>query len=117
MSNLAQDGSAGAGAMICERDGFRKAPHRIGIGAFAGSNSPPAGAVKIGRGAPRFGIGEYKRHADRRTGTGAQPVETDREGWAKRWRTMKARDETLKASQWPALLGFRLNPVSIGNNY
>jgi bifunctional UDP-N-acetylglucosamine pyrophosphorylase / glucosamine-1-phosphate N-acetyltransferase len=88
----------GAGTITCNYDGFNKYQTTIGAGAFVGSNSSLVAPVKIGSGA-FIGSGSVI--------TGDVPddalalargQQTTREGWAKRFREMKARNKTPKAS-------------------
>ncbi len=80
----------GAGTITCNYDGFAKHKTQIGEGAFVGSNSSLVASVKIGKGA-YIGAGSV---ITRDVADDALALErsrqTEREGWAKRFREMKA---------------------------
>jgi bifunctional UDP-N-acetylglucosamine pyrophosphorylase/glucosamine-1-phosphate N-acetyltransferase len=95
-TNIGTGANIGAGTITCNYDGFNKYQTTIGAGAFVGSNSSLVAPVKIGSGA-FIGSGSVI--------TGDVPddalalargQQTMREGWAKRFRQMKARNKPPK---------------------
>lgn len=80
----------GAGTITCNYDGFNKYRTEIGEGAFIGSNSSLVAPVKVGAGAYVGSGSVVTRNVPDdalAVGRGQQAV---REGWAKRFREMKA---------------------------
>jgi bifunctional UDP-N-acetylglucosamine pyrophosphorylase/glucosamine-1-phosphate N-acetyltransferase len=89
-AHIGANANIGAGTITCNYDGFNKYRTEIGAGAFVGSNSSLVAPLKIGDGA-YVGSGSVvtKNVPDDAlaVGRGQQSV---REGWAKRFREMKA---------------------------
>lgn len=87
----------GAGTITCNYDGFDKRKTIIGAGAFVGSNSSLVAPVKIGEGA-YVGSGSVvtKDVPDNALAVG-RSRQTQREGWATRFREMKMRNRKPKA--------------------
>src|SRR5438128_1997566 len=97
-TDIGANANIGAGTITCNYDGFNKYQTTIGAGAFVGSNSSLVAPVKVGSGA-FIGSGSVI--------TGDVPddalalargQQTVREGWAKRFREMKALSKPPKAS-------------------
>jgi bifunctional UDP-N-acetylglucosamine pyrophosphorylase/glucosamine-1-phosphate N-acetyltransferase len=97
-THIGEGANIGAGTITCNYDGFGKHKTTIGAGAFVGSNSSLVAPVKIGSGA-YIGSGSV---ITREVPDDALAVErsqqTTREGWAKRFREMKARGKKPKGS-------------------
>jgi len=92
-THIGANANIGAGTITCNYDGFNKHKTQIGEGAFVGSNSSLVAPVKIGKGA-YIGSGSV---IARDVPDDALAVERSqqslREGWAKRFREMKAADK------------------------
>jgi bifunctional UDP-N-acetylglucosamine pyrophosphorylase/glucosamine-1-phosphate N-acetyltransferase len=95
-AEVGEGANIGAGTITCNYDGFFKYPTRIGAGAFIGSNSALVAPVTIGDKA-MVGAGSV---VTRDVGEGALAVargeQTERPGWAARFRAAMA--EKKKAS-------------------
>ena len=92
-THIGANANIGAGTITCNYDGFNKHKTQIGEGAFVGSNSSLVAPVKIGKGA-YIGSGSV---IARDVPDDALAVERSqqslREGWAKRFREMKAAEK------------------------
>ncbi len=92
-THVGANANIGAGTITCNYDGFNKHKTQIGEGAFVGSNSSLVAPVKIGKGA-YIGSGSV---IARDVPDDALAVERSqqslREGWAKRFREMKAAEK------------------------
>ncbi|MDB5503726.1 MAG: UDP-N-acetylglucosamine pyrophosphorylase / glucosamine-phosphate N-acetyltransferase, partial [Tardiphaga sp.] len=95
-THIGAGANIGAGTITCNYDGFNKHKTTIGAGAFVGSNSSLVAPVKIGAGA-YIGSGSV---ITRDVPDDALAVERSqqiaKEGWAKRFRDMKAGDKQPK---------------------
>jgi bifunctional UDP-N-acetylglucosamine pyrophosphorylase/glucosamine-1-phosphate N-acetyltransferase len=80
----------GAGTVTCNYDGFNKFRTEIGEGAFIGSNSSLVAPVKIGNGAYVGAGSVVTRNVPDDALAVGRSQQTAREGWAKRFREMKA---------------------------
>jgi bifunctional UDP-N-acetylglucosamine pyrophosphorylase/glucosamine-1-phosphate N-acetyltransferase len=89
-AHIGANANIGAGTITCNYDGFSKYRTEIGAGAFVGSNSSLVAPLKIGDGA-YVGSGSVitKNVPDDALAVG-RGQQTVREGWAKRFREMKA---------------------------
>jgi bifunctional UDP-N-acetylglucosamine pyrophosphorylase/glucosamine-1-phosphate N-acetyltransferase len=79
----------GAGTITCNYDGFLKYPTRIGEGAFIGSNSALVAPVTIGDGAIVGAGSVITRDVAADALALARGEQTERPGWAARFRTAK----------------------------
>ena len=89
-AHVGANANIGAGTITCNYDGFNKYRTEIGEGAFIGSNSSLVAPVKVGAGAYVGSGSVVTRNVPDdalAVGRGQQAV---REGWAKRFREMKA---------------------------
>jgi len=95
-THIGPGANIGAGTITCNYDGFNKHKTRIGAGAFVGSNSSLVAPVKIGAGA-YIGSGSVitRDVADDALAVERSPV-TVKDGWAQRFRDMKARATKAK---------------------
>lgn len=95
-THIGAGANIGAGTITCNYDGYNKHRTIIGAGAFVGSNSSLVAPVKIGAGA-YIGSGSV---VTRDVPDDALAVERSqqqtKEGWASRFRAVKARDKTPK---------------------
>ncbi len=89
-AHVGANANIGAGTITCNYDGFNKHKTQIGEGAFIGSNSSLVAPVKIGKGA-YIGSGSVitKDVADDALAL-ERSQQASNEGWAKRYRDMKA---------------------------
>jgi len=89
-AHVGANANIGAGTITCNYDGFNKHKTQIGEGAFIGSNSSLVAPVKIGKGA-YIGSGSVitKDVAEDALALERSQQATN-EGWAKRYRDMKA---------------------------
>jgi bifunctional UDP-N-acetylglucosamine pyrophosphorylase/glucosamine-1-phosphate N-acetyltransferase len=81
----------GAGTITCNYDGFNKARTEIGEGAFVGSNSSLVAPVKIGAGAYVGSGSVITRDVAPDALALARGVQTEKPGWAVRFRVAQAR--------------------------
>jgi bifunctional UDP-N-acetylglucosamine pyrophosphorylase/glucosamine-1-phosphate N-acetyltransferase len=96
-TDIGAGANIGAGTITCNYDGFDKHRTTIGAGAFVGSNSSLVAPVKIGSGA-YIGSGSVITRDIPDDALGVERSQlTVREGWAKRFRDMKARNKKPKA--------------------
>ncbi len=91
---------------------------RSATGAFVGTNSSLVAPVKIGNRAYVGSGSVITKDVPDDAMAVERSQQTNREGGATRYREMKTRGKKPKGGQAsPAVLSFRLNAVSIGNNY
>ncbi|WP_169545421.1 bifunctional UDP-N-acetylglucosamine diphosphorylase/glucosamine-1-phosphate N-acetyltransferase GlmU [Sneathiella aquimaris] len=81
----------GAGTITCNYDGYDKAKTVIGAGAFVGSNTALVAPVKIGDGAIIGAGSTVTKEVAPDALMVERASETQKAGWAKRFRAMKAR--------------------------
>jgi bifunctional UDP-N-acetylglucosamine pyrophosphorylase / glucosamine-1-phosphate N-acetyltransferase len=81
----------GAGTIFCNYDGFNKYDTHIGEGAFIGSNSSLVAPVTVGAGAMTGSGSVISRDVEPDALGLTRPQQVNKEGWAARFRAMKAR--------------------------
>jgi len=81
----------GAGTIFCNYDGFNKYDTHIGEGAFVGSNSSLVAPVTVGAGAMTGSGSVITRDVEPDALGLTRPQQVNKEGWAARFRAMKAR--------------------------
>jgi len=89
-THIGANANIGAGTITCNYDGFNKHKTQIGEGAFVGSNSSLVAPVKIGKGAYIGSGSVIARDVPDDALAVERSQQTLREGWAKRFRDMKA---------------------------
>lgn len=89
-THIGANANIGAGTITCNYDGFNKHKTQIGEGAFVGSNSSLVAPVKIGKGAYIGSGSVIARDVPDDALAVERSPQTLREGWAKRFRDMKA---------------------------
>ena len=89
-SHVGANSNLGAGTITCNYDGFSKHRTLIGEGAFVGTNSSLVAPVKIGKGAYIGSGSVIARDVPDDALAVERSPQTLREGWAKRFRDMKA---------------------------
>jgi bifunctional UDP-N-acetylglucosamine pyrophosphorylase/glucosamine-1-phosphate N-acetyltransferase len=92
-TSIGANANIGAGTITCNYDGFSKHKTSIGAGAFVGSNSSLVAPVKIGDGAYVGSGSVITRDVPDNALAVERNTQTMREGWAARFREMKARDK------------------------
>ena len=81
--------NVGAGTITCNYDGFTKAKTVIGAGAFIGSNTALVAPVTVGPGAIIGAGSVITRDVEADALTVARGTQTDKPGWATKFRTVK----------------------------
>ena len=89
-SEVGEGANIGAGTITCNYDGFLKYPTRIGAGAFIGSNSALVAPVSIGEGAIVGAGSVVTRDVAADALAVARGEQSERSGWAARFRTAMA---------------------------
>jgi bifunctional UDP-N-acetylglucosamine pyrophosphorylase/glucosamine-1-phosphate N-acetyltransferase len=95
-THIGAGANIGAGTITCNYDGFDKHRTTIGPGAFVGSNTSLVAPVKIGSGAYIGSGAVITRDVPDDALALERGQQTAREGWAKRFREIKARGKTPK---------------------
>jgi bifunctional UDP-N-acetylglucosamine pyrophosphorylase / glucosamine-1-phosphate N-acetyltransferase len=90
-THIGAGANIGAGTITCNYDGYNKHRTTIGAGAFVGSNSSLVAPVKIGSGAYIGSGSVITRDVPDNALAVARGQQATREGWAERYREMKAR--------------------------
>jgi bifunctional UDP-N-acetylglucosamine pyrophosphorylase/glucosamine-1-phosphate N-acetyltransferase len=90
-THIGAGANIGAGTITCNYDGYNKHRTTIGAGAFVGSNSSLVAPVKIGSGAYIGSGSVITRDVPDDALAVARGQQAIREGWAERYREMKAR--------------------------
>jgi bifunctional UDP-N-acetylglucosamine pyrophosphorylase/glucosamine-1-phosphate N-acetyltransferase len=86
---IGENANIGAGTIFCNYDGFEKHQTHVGAGAFIGSNSALVAPVRIGDGA-MTGSGSVITADVEANALGlARAPQTQKLGWAERFRMMK----------------------------
>ena len=93
-THIGAGANIGAGTITCNYDGYNKHRTTIGAGAFVGSNSSLVAPVKIGSGAYIGSGSVITRDVPDDALAVARGQQAVREGWASRYREMKARGKT-----------------------
>jgi bifunctional UDP-N-acetylglucosamine pyrophosphorylase/glucosamine-1-phosphate N-acetyltransferase len=88
----------GAGTILCNYDGFFKHRTDIGIGAFIGSNSSLVAPVKIGDGAFIASGSVITRDVTANALAITRPEQTERPGWAEKFKIMMQRRKTARTT-------------------
>jgi bifunctional UDP-N-acetylglucosamine pyrophosphorylase/glucosamine-1-phosphate N-acetyltransferase len=88
-ASVGADANIGAGTITCNYDGFEKARTEIGERAFIGSNSALVAPVKVGEGAIVAAGSVITRDVPPDSLALARGTQTDKPGWAARFRAMK----------------------------
>jgi bifunctional UDP-N-acetylglucosamine pyrophosphorylase / glucosamine-1-phosphate N-acetyltransferase len=96
-THIGTGANIGAGTITCNYDGFNKSKTTIGAGAFIGSNSSLVAPVKIGAGAYVGSGSVITRDVPDDALAVERSQQTMREGWARRFRDIKARGKTPKS--------------------
>jgi bifunctional UDP-N-acetylglucosamine pyrophosphorylase / glucosamine-1-phosphate N-acetyltransferase len=86
----------GAGTIFCNYDGFLKHRTEIGDRAFVGSNSSLVAPVKIGEGAYIGSGSVITKNVAADALALSRPEQTERPGWAAKFRTMMSRRKAEK---------------------
>jgi bifunctional UDP-N-acetylglucosamine pyrophosphorylase/glucosamine-1-phosphate N-acetyltransferase len=86
----------GAGTIFCNYDGFHKHRTEIGEGVFVGSNSSLVAPVKIGAGAYIGSGSVITKNVAADALALSRPEQTERPGWAAKFRTMMSRRKAEK---------------------
>ncbi|MDX2157728.1 MAG: bifunctional UDP-N-acetylglucosamine diphosphorylase/glucosamine-1-phosphate N-acetyltransferase GlmU [Hyphomicrobiaceae bacterium] len=89
----------GAGTIFCNYDGFFKHKTDIGKGAFIGSNSSLVAPVRIGDGAFIGSGSVITNDVPADSLALSRPEQTERPGWAAKFRTMMQRRKAGKAAE------------------
>jgi bifunctional UDP-N-acetylglucosamine pyrophosphorylase/glucosamine-1-phosphate N-acetyltransferase len=87
----------GAGTIFCNYDGFSKHKTVIGAGAFIGSNASLVAPVRIGDGAYVGSGSVVSRDVSPDALAITRPPQTERPGWAAKFRTMMERRKDKRA--------------------
>lgn len=95
-SHIGAGANIGAGTITCNYDGFNKHKTMIGAGAFVGSNSSLVAPVKIGAGAYIGSGSVITRDVPDDALAVERSQQTVKDGWASRFREMKARARAKK---------------------
>jgi bifunctional UDP-N-acetylglucosamine pyrophosphorylase/glucosamine-1-phosphate N-acetyltransferase len=82
--------NSGAGTSFCNYDGFDKFETHVGGGAFIGSNTALVAPVRVGEGAMTGSGSVITRDVEDGALALGRGVQSDKPGWATRFRTMKA---------------------------
>ncbi len=96
-AHIGANANIGAGTITCNYDGFNKHKTDIGAGAFVGSNSSLVAPLKIGAGAYVGSGSVITRDVPADALAVERGEQSIRQGWAKRYREMKARGKKPKA--------------------
>jgi len=86
----------GAGTIFCNYDGFLKHRTEIGAKAFVGSNTSLVAPVKIGEGAYIGSGSVITKNVAADALALSRPEQTERPGWAAKFRTMMSRRKAAK---------------------
>jgi bifunctional UDP-N-acetylglucosamine pyrophosphorylase/glucosamine-1-phosphate N-acetyltransferase len=95
-THIGAGANIGAGTITCNYDGFNKHKTSIGAGAFVGSNSSLVAPVKIGAGAYIGSGSVITRDVPDDALAVERSQQTVKDGWASRFREMKARAKAKK---------------------
>ena len=95
-THIGAGANIGAGTITCNYDGYNKHRTTIGAGAFVGSNSSLVAPVKIGSGAYIGSGSVITRDVPDDALAVGRGQQATREGWAERYREMKARGKEPK---------------------
>jgi bifunctional UDP-N-acetylglucosamine pyrophosphorylase/glucosamine-1-phosphate N-acetyltransferase len=90
-AHVGAQANIGAGTITCNYDGYDKAKTVIGAGAFVGSNTALVAPVRIGKGAIIGAGSTVTKEVAEDALMVERASETQKAGWAKRFRAMKAR--------------------------
>jgi bifunctional UDP-N-acetylglucosamine pyrophosphorylase/glucosamine-1-phosphate N-acetyltransferase len=95
-AHIGAGATVGAGTMTCNYDGFKKHKTEIGAGAFVGSNSSLVAPVRIGAGAYVGSGSVITRDVPDDALAVERSEQTNRPGWAARFREMRSRSKAPK---------------------
>lgn len=95
-ARVGEQANVGAGTITCNYDGFNKYLTDIGAGAFIGSNSALVAPVKVGAGAIVGAGSVIARDVAEDALALTRSAQTDKPGWAARFRQAKQAAKTKK---------------------
>ena len=96
---VGEGANIGAGTIFCNYDGYFKHKTEIGAGAFIGSNSSLVAPVRIGDGAYVASGSVVTKNVSADALAITRAEQSERPGWAAKFRTMMQRKKTSKAAE------------------